>query len=108
MEILKLLLELSHHFTKSLSFEFQSHSIKVKDLKINQIDPFNPIDSKGGVEIVNLLLRMSYNMPKVLWSKFQSYSIKIEDICQNEFMCVCVYVCVFVCMCVRKNCILRA
>ena len=30
-----------------LSSEFQSHSIKIEDLKINTINIFNPIGTKG-------------------------------------------------------------
>ena len=33
-----------------LSSEFQSHSIKIEDLKINPINPFNPNKIKGGSE----------------------------------------------------------
>ena len=64
-----------------LSYKFQSDSIKIEDFKINPINPFNPIGTKGGgVNILNLLLGMSYNMPKMLCSEFQSPSIKIEDV----------------------------
>ena len=67
-----------------LSSKFHSHNIKIEDLKINPINPFNPNKTKGGVKIKNLLLGMSYNMPKVLCSDFQSHSIIIEDICLRE------------------------
>ena len=62
-----------------VSPEFQSHSIKIQDFKINPINPFNPISIKGGVKTLSLLLEMSYNMPNILTSKFQSPIIKIED-----------------------------
>ena len=62
-----------------LSSAFQTCSIKIKDFKINTINPFNHISTKGVVKIKNLLLRMSYNMPEVFSSDFQSNSIKIED-----------------------------
>ena len=67
-----------------LSSKFQSPSIKIDDFKINPINPFNPISTKGGVKILSLLLGMSYNVPKMLSSKFQSPSIKIEDICRDR------------------------
>ena len=72
---------MSYIIPKKLSFDFQSHSIKIKDFKINTINPFNPNNTKGGVKILNLLPGVSYNMPEVLSSEFQSHSIKIEDIC---------------------------
>ena len=64
---------------KLLSSNYQSPSIKIVDLKIDPINPFNPISTKGEVEFVNLLLGMSYNMPKMLSSQYQSHSIKIEN-----------------------------
>ena len=64
---------------KMSSSEFQSHSTKIEDFKINPINLFNPISTKGGSENLSLFLGMSYNMPKMLCSQFQSYSIKIED-----------------------------
>ena len=82
--MLNLLLGMSHIMSKKLSSEFQSHSIKIEDLKINPINPFNPNKTKGGVNIFNLLLGMSYNMPNRVSSKFQSPSIKIEDVCLRE------------------------
>ena len=33
-----------------ISSEFQSNGIKIEDLKINPIDPFNPISNNGGSE----------------------------------------------------------
>ena len=72
---------MSYIIPKKLSFDFQSHSIKIKDFKINTINPFNPNNTEGGVKILNLLPGVSYNMPEVLSSEFQSHSIKIEDIC---------------------------
>ena len=35
---------------KVFSSEFQSNSIKIEDFKINPINPFNPISTKGGSE----------------------------------------------------------
>ena len=59
--------------------EFQSNSIKIEDFKINPINHFNLISTKGGgVNILSLFLGMSYNMPKMLSSKFQSPSIKVD------------------------------
>ena len=52
--------------------------------RINRVNSFNPISTKGGVNILNLLLGMSYNIPKMVGSKFQSPSIKIEDVCLRE------------------------
>ena len=75
---------MSYIIPKKLSSEFQIHSIKIENFKINPINPFKPIKTKGGVKIKNLLLGMSYNMPKVLCSDFQSHSIIIEDICLRE------------------------
>ena len=44
---------------KMLDIKFQSQSIKFEDLKINPINPFYPISTKGGVKILNVLLGMS-------------------------------------------------
>ena len=41
---------MSYNMPKMLCSEFQSHSIKIKDFKINPINPFNPISTKGGSE----------------------------------------------------------
>ena len=35
---------------KMLSFEFKSHSIEIEKFKINPINPFNSISTKGGSE----------------------------------------------------------
>ena len=35
---------------KMISSEYQSHSITIKDVKMNPINPFNPISTKGGIE----------------------------------------------------------
>ena len=48
MEILNLLLGLSSIIPKKLSSEFQSHGIKIDNLKINPINPFNPNKTMGG------------------------------------------------------------
>ena len=67
-----------------LSSEYQSHSIKIENFKINPINPFNSIRTKGGgSKHLNLLLGVSYNMPKMVGSEFQSLSIKIEDFCRD-------------------------
>ena len=71
---------MSYNMLKVFSSEFQSNSIKIEDFKINPINPFNPISTKGGVKMLSLLLGMSYNMPKVFSSEFQSNNIKIEDL----------------------------
>ena len=84
MDIVNLLLGMSYNRPKMLSSEFQSHSIKIDDFKINPINYFIPICTKGGLKMLNLLLGMSYNMPKMVGSKFQSPSIKIEDVCLRE------------------------
>ena len=63
--------------------KFQSHSIEIEDFRINPINPFNPISTKGGVEILKLLLGMSYNRHKMSRSKFQSHSIEIDDFIMN-------------------------
>ena len=36
-----------YNMPKMLSSEFESHSIKIEDFKINTIDIFNPIITKG-------------------------------------------------------------
>ena len=41
---------MSYNMPKILCSEFQSNSIKIKDFKINPINPFNPISTKGGSE----------------------------------------------------------
>ena len=66
MKILDLLLGMSYNMPMKFSSEFQSCIIKIENFKINPINPFNPISTKGGVKILNLLLRMSYNMPKMV------------------------------------------
>ena len=66
--MLNLLLGISYNMPNMFSSEFQSNSIKIKDFKINPINHFNPISTKGGVKIINLLIRMSHNMPKMLGS----------------------------------------
>ena len=50
VQILNILLEMSYDMPKMLSSELQSHSIKIKDFKINPINPFNPISTKEGSE----------------------------------------------------------
>ena len=50
VKMLSLLLEMSYNMPKMLCSEFQSNSIKIKDFKINPINPFNPISTKGGSE----------------------------------------------------------
>ena len=50
MNILNLLLGISYNMPKMLSSEFQSHSIKFEDFKINPINHLNPISTKGGSE----------------------------------------------------------
>ena len=66
---------------KMLISQFQSHSTKIEDIKINPINPFNLSSTKGGggVKMVNILLGMSYNMPKMVSPEFWSHSIKIQD-----------------------------
>ena len=78
---------MSYIMPKKLSSEFQSHSIKIKNFKINPINPFNPNKTKGGegVNILNVILGMSYNLPKALTSEYQSPSIKIDDFKINPF-----------------------
>jgi len=71
---------MSCNMPKVFSSEFKSNNIKIEDFRINPINPFNPISTKGGVNILSLLLGLSYNMPNMLSSKFQSPSIKIEDV----------------------------
>ena len=39
---------MSYNMPKMACSEFQIHSIKIKDFKINPINPFNPISTKGG------------------------------------------------------------
>ena len=39
---------MSYKMLKMLSSQFQSHSIKVEDFKINPIHTFNPISTKEG------------------------------------------------------------
>ena len=71
---------MSYNIPKMLSSKFQTCSIKIEDLNINPLNPFNPISTKGeGVEHLKLLLGMSYNMPKMLSSEIQSPIIKIQD-----------------------------
>ena len=41
---------MSYIMPKMLSSEFQSHSIKIEDFKINPINSFNPNNTKGGSE----------------------------------------------------------
>ena len=41
---------MSYNMPKVFSSEFQSNSSNIEDLKINPIDPFNPISTKGGSE----------------------------------------------------------
>ena len=41
---------MSYNMPKMLSSEFYSHSIKMEDLKISPIKPFNSISTKGGSE----------------------------------------------------------
>ena len=84
MDIVNLLLVMSYNMPKMLSSEYQSHSIKIEDLKINPINSFIPISTKGRVNFLNLLLRMFYIMPKMVGSEFQSPSIKIEDVCLSK------------------------
>ena len=84
MDIVNLLLVMSYNMPKMLSSEYQSHSIKIEDLKINPINSFIPISTKGRVNFLNLLLRMFYIMPKMVGSEFQSPSIKIDDVCLRE------------------------
>ena len=50
MKIKNLLLKMSYNMPKVFSSEFQSNSIKIEDFKINPINPFNPISTKGGSE----------------------------------------------------------
>jgi len=54
--------------------------LSIEYLKINPINLFNPISTKGGVKLKNLLLGMSYNMTKVFSSEFQSDSKKNLDL----------------------------
>ena len=61
---------MSNNMPKVFSSEFQSNNIKIEDFKINPINTFNPISTKGGVTILNILLGMSYNILKMLISKF--------------------------------------
>ena len=42
---------------KMLSSEYQSHNIKIEDFKINPINPFNPISTKGGIKFVKPITR---------------------------------------------------
>ena len=77
--MLNLILGISYNMPKIVALKFQSHSIKIKDFKINTYNLFNPISTKGGVKMLNLLLQMSYNMSKMVSSEFQSCIIKIED-----------------------------
>ena len=77
--MVNILLGMSYNKPKMVSPEFQSHSIKIEDFKINPIYMFNPISTKGWVKMLNLLLGISYIMSKMWSSKFQSNSIKIED-----------------------------
>ena len=70
-KMLNVLPGMSYNMPNMLSSEFQSHSNKIEDFKINPINSFHPI--------LNLLLEMSYDMPKMLRSKFQSHSIRIQD-----------------------------
>ena len=39
---------MSINMPKMLSSEYQSHSIKIEDFKINPINTFNPISTEGG------------------------------------------------------------
>ena len=48
--MLNLLLQMSYNMPKMLSSEFQTCSNKIEDFKINPINPFNPISTKGGRE----------------------------------------------------------
>ena len=57
MDILNLLLEMSYIMTMKLSSEFQSHSIKIEDFKINTINSFNPNKTKGGSEHLKPITR---------------------------------------------------
>ena len=50
MKILNLLLEMSYNMPKILWSKFQRYSVKVEDFKINPINPFNPISTKGESE----------------------------------------------------------
>ena len=47
MKILSLLLGMSYNMSNMLSSKFQSHRIKIEDLKINPINPLNPISTRG-------------------------------------------------------------
>ena len=41
---------MSYNMRKMVGSKFQSHSITIKDVKMNPINPFNPISTKGGIE----------------------------------------------------------
>ena len=82
---------MSYNMPNVFSSEFQSNSTKIEDFKINPINQFNPISTRGWVTILNLLLGISYNMLKRVGSKFQSPSIKMEDFSQNICVCMCVW-----------------
>ena len=45
MKILNVILEMSYNLPKALTSEYQSPSIKIEDLKINTINPFNSIST---------------------------------------------------------------
>ena len=57
VKILNLLLGMSYIIPKTLSSDFQSHSIKIEDLKINHINPFNPNKTMGGSANFKLITR---------------------------------------------------
>ena len=48
---------MSYNMPKVFSSEFQSNSIKIKDFKISPLNPFNPINTKGGSENVKPITR---------------------------------------------------
>ena len=41
---------MSYNIPKILSFEFYSQSFEIEDFKINPINHFNPLSTKGGIE----------------------------------------------------------
>ena len=57
VEILNILQEMSYNISYMLSSQFQSHSIKIQNFKINPINLINPISIKGRSKNFKLITR---------------------------------------------------
>ena len=76
MKIKNLLLGMAYNMPKVHSSEFQNNSIKIEDLKMYSINPFNPIITKGGVKILKLLFLII--SPRCLVLNFILVALKLR------------------------------